>query len=168
MKSQLLKSNHLFTRLFSLLMILGLLFVLPMCTDNKAADKTTKEDTEANTEEEVTMTPIEEGKAFFISYCYMCHGEDGKGGGTLAENLKNPPADLTTITLRHGEFSKEMIHTIIAGVEDVPGHSKGDMPAWFETFKESEGITDEKVINQKIDNIVAYLETIQQSESTEE
>lgn len=163
MKNQQTKSNHLFQRLFSLSMIMGLLFVLPMCTDSNTSDKTDKASGEEITET-VTQTPVEEGSAFYFSYCVMCHGQDGKGEGPLVNNLKQSPPDLTTIAQRRGEFSKELIHKIVAGVEDVPGHSTGDMPAWFETFKTSEKITDEAVINQKIGHIVAYLETIQESE----
>ena len=169
MNCQLLKSNNLFRSLFAVLIILGLLFTLPMCTDSNTTEKTTKaatEETEAPTET-VAQHPLEEGKDLFISYCVMCHGQDGKGEGPLAENLRQPPVDLTTITLRRGEFSRELIHKIIAGVDEVPGHSNIDMPAWFETFKESEKITDEKIINQKIDHLVTYLESIQQSETPE-
>ena len=170
MNCQLLKSNHLFRSLFTGLMILGLLFTLAMCTNSNTSEKATEaatEETEAITEK-VAQTSLEEGKDLFISYCVMCHGQDGKGEGPLAENLRQPPVDLTTITLRRGEFSRELIHKIIAGVDKVPGHSNIDMPAWFETFKKSEKITDEKVINQKIDHLVTYLESIQQRELPKE
>ena len=94
----------------------------------------------------------------------MCHGEDGNGGGVLADSINTPPLDLTTIALRREGFDKELLAKIIAGVEEVPGHSTGDMPAWFETFKESERISDEAVLDEKIEHIVAYLETIQLKE----
>lgn len=35
------------------------------------------------------------GKQLYESYCAICHGEDGKGGGFLASSLRRPPADLT-------------------------------------------------------------------------
>ena len=159
MKSQQLKSTHPFTRLMTIILGLGLLFVFAISCTNATPEEAT--DTVA---EAVTKTPVEEGHEWYISYCTMCHGEDGKGGGVLADSLKYPPLDLTTIALRRGEFSKELMAKIIAGVENVAGHSTGDMPAWFETFKESERITDEAVLNEKIDRIVAYLETIQLEE----
>lgn len=36
------------------------------------------------------------GKRLYESYCAICHGEDGKGGGFLASSLRRPPADLTS------------------------------------------------------------------------
>ena len=137
-----------------------LLFLFAWACGSPTPEATEGDETEA-VSEAVAKTPVEEGKEWYISYCTMCHGEDGKGGGALADSLSRPPVDLTTITLRRGSYDDALIAKIIAGVEDVPGHSTGDMPAWFETFKESEGISDEAVLNEKIDHIVAYLETIQ-------
>lgn len=166
MKSQQLKSTHPFTRLMTIILGLGLLLVFAISCTN-AAPEEAAEETEA-VAEAVAKTPVEEGYEWYISYCTMCHGEDGKGSGILADSLKQPPVDLTTIALRRAEFPRDVIAKIIAGVENVPGHSTGDMPAWFETFKESERITDEAVLNEKIDHIVAYLETIQLEEWPEE
>jgi mono/diheme cytochrome c family protein len=166
MKNRQVKLNHLLQRLFAFSMILGLLLVLPMCTNNTAnkTDEASGEETEATT----AMTPVEEGAALFLSYCVLCHGRDGKGEGALVDKLKQMPPDLTTIAQRRGTFDRELMHKIVAGVEDVPGHSTGDMPAWFETFKTSEKITDEKVLDEKIGHIVAYMETIQVDGATEE
>ena len=161
MNSQLLKPQHPVKRLITTLTGLAAFVMLISCT-NSATEKTTDE-VEA-VAETTMLTPIEEGREWYISYCTMCHGEDGKGKGVLADSLQQPPLDLTTITLRREGFSKELMAKIIAGVEKVPGHSNGDMPAWLETFKKSEGITDEAVLNEKIDHIVAYLESIQLTE----
>src|SRR5690606_33005064 len=38
---------------------------------------------------------LELGRQLYESYCAICHGEDGKGGGFLASSLRRPPADLT-------------------------------------------------------------------------
>lgn len=161
MKNQPLNSKYLFNRLLIIIMGFALFFVAISCA-NKTAEETT-EDAEALTEV-VAKTPIEEGHEWYLSYCTMCHGEDGKGKGIMADDMKMPPYDLTTITLRRGEFSHELMAKIIAGVEEVPGHTTEDMPAWLETFKESENITDEAVLNEKIDHIVLYLESIQLTE----
>jgi mono/diheme cytochrome c family protein len=165
MKSQLLKSKDPFKRLISVLMGLGIFIIAISCT-NSATEKETDEGEDVA--ETVALTPVEEGREWYLSYCTMCHGEDGKGKGVLADSLRQPPLDLTTITLRRGEFSSELMAKIIAGVEEVPGHSTGDMPAWFETFKESENITSEVVLNEKIDHIVAYLKSIQLTEWPED
>ncbi len=107
-------------------------------------------------------TDIVEGSEWFTSYCIICHGENADGKGNMASILNTLPLDLTSIAKRrNGVFPDSEIAKIIAGRENVPGHSTGEMPAWWETFKKSEGITDEKVLQEKIDNIVAYLKTIQ-------
>ncbi len=155
-------SMHPFRRLITVMMGLGVLFFLALSCNNNANEAAATE-TEA-VAESTAKTPVQEGYEFYMSYCTMCHGEDGKGGGVLADSLKMPPLDLTTITLRRAEFPKDILAKIIAGVEDVPGHGTGDMPAWQETFKEAERITDDAVITEKINNIVAYLETIQLDE----
>ena len=111
----------------------------------------------------VKKSPVEEGGEFYKSYCTMCHGEKGDGQGSMVEKLDSPVADLTTIAERRdGEFPDQFIYAVIAGSEQVPGHNSGDMPNWLETFKKSENITDEKILEEKIYNIVAYLKTIQQ------
>jgi mono/diheme cytochrome c family protein len=165
MKNQLIQPKHPFRLLITVLIGLGI-FVIALSCSNSATEKTTDEMDEVA--ETIALTPVEEGREWYLSYCTMCHGEDGKGKGVLADSLRQPPLDLTTITLRRGEFSSELMAKIIAGVEEVPGHSTGDMPAWLETFKASENITSEVVLNEKIDHIVAYLKSIQLTEWPED
>ncbi len=112
---------------------------------------------------EKAKSPVAEGSEYFQAYCTMCHGDKGLGDGHMASKLNSPPADLTKIAQRrNGNFPDAEIASIIYNIENVPGHSLGDMPIWSETFKKAEGITDEKVLQEKIDHIVAYLKTIQQ------
>lgn len=109
-----------------------------------------------------TNTAMQEGNEFFQSYCVICHGKYADGRGSMANRLNTPPMDLTTIAKRRGgNFPDEEIFKIIAGVEDMPGHSSGEMPAWWETLKKSEDITKDKVVKEKIEHIVAYLKAIQ-------
>jgi mono/diheme cytochrome c family protein len=106
---------------------------------------------------------IAEGEEWFKSYCTPCHGENGDGQSQMAGMMETPPKNLRQIAQRrNGQFPDAEISKIIAGVENVPGHSTTDMPAWWETFKKAEGITDEKVLQEKIDHITAYLKTIQE------
>ena len=72
-------SMHPFRRLLHIMMGLGVLFFLALSCNNNTNEA---EDTDAETvTEAVAKTPVEEGHEYYISYCTMCHGEDGKGGG---------------------------------------------------------------------------------------
>lgn len=108
-----------------------------------------------------TRTPAERGRAFYVSYCQLCHGENGSG--VMAELLKSDPPDLTRISIRHGgTFPVDEIKKVIDGREKVPGHTVRDMPVFGDTFRESEGLNREKDIDKVIEDLVAYLELIQQ------
>ena len=101
------------------------------------------------------------GRAMYVSYCEICHGEHGDG--PMVDMLKVPPPDLTLISYRRedGKFPEAQIHAIIDGREKIAGHGQGDMPIWGVTFHQSEGIDDEAVLNERIDMLVKYLESIQ-------
>jgi mono/diheme cytochrome c family protein len=110
-----------------------------------------------------TSNPIATGKDLYISYCAICHGADGKGGGVMTEHLKLPPADLTKIASRRGgNFPEEQVYQIIDGSSPVAGHGSGDMPVWGQTLKESEDLKNKKEVRQSINNLVDYLKSIQE------
>jgi len=109
-----------------------------------------------------TRTPAERGRAFYVSYCQICHGDDGSGA--MASLLKVEPPDLTRISIRHGgTFPVEEVKKVIDGREEekVAGHTVRDMPIFGETFQQSEDIHREKDVERVIDDLVAYLELIQ-------
>jgi mono/diheme cytochrome c family protein len=148
-----------------LFLFAGLLlaFQFNSCGNNAA----TEGEDDAVTEEaappaEEVMDPVAQGREWYLSYCTMCHGEEGKGDGVLADSLSMSPPDLTTIARRRGgNFPVDEITNIIGDAAEVPGHSTGDMPAWWETFQASEGIADAEELQTRIENITAYLKTIQ-------
>lgn len=106
---------------------------------------------------------VAEGEEWFKSYCAPCHSENGDGQSQIGYTMETPPKNLRQIAKRrNGEFPDAEISKIIAGVENVPGHSTNVMPAWWEAFKKAENITDETILQAKIDNITAYLKTIQE------
>lgn len=140
------KTLNYFLPVFSL--VAGAMIFAMACSNSKAEGE----------KDAVTL-----GKETFESYCTLCHGEKADGKGNMASVLTTAPMDLTTIAKRRdGVFPDTEISKIIAGVEEMPGHSSGEMPAWWETFKKAEGTTDDKVVQEKIDQVVAYLKTIQQ------
>ena len=122
---------------------------------NCSGDSTQKADTAATGEAaaQVVKSPVEEGKQWYESYCAICHGDNADGRGPMADSLETAPPSLIYIAKRRdGNFPDDEVAKMIAGMESVPGHQVGEMPAWWETFQKSEGITDEKVLNEKINN----------------
>lgn len=101
------------------------------------------------------------GRVSYNLFCRSCHGEWGKGDGSVAEVLKVAPADLTMINSRNdGEFPFDKVYKIIDGRQGVRGHGS-DMPIWGNAFKETEVTTDELVVKEKIIELVYYLKSIQ-------
>ena len=91
-----------------------------------------------------------EGRRLFVSYCQLCHGADGKGGGPLAEDMKISPADLTT-TVR--SRSNTILKKIITGEgrQTITGRDRHNilsdaMPSWKGVFT-----------NTQVDALIAYL-----------
>src|SRR5437870_5313665 len=76
------------------------------------------------------------GKDLYMTRCASCHGERGKGDGLAAVALKNPPADLTQISKRHGgTFPRSEVMQFIDGERPVPAHGPRHMPIWGEVFR---------------------------------
>ena len=101
-----------------------------------------------------------EGADIFREYCAVCHGREGKGNGPAAAALKKPPADLTTITKRHGQFPRKTIEeTILAENEPtLMAHGNREMPIWGPIFRQSGGRDVEALA---VANLLKYLESIQ-------
>lgn len=100
------------------------------------------------------------GEELYVSYCMICHGE--QGNGSMAELLTVQPPDLTKISARrNGEFPEEELYKIIDGRQMMQGHGTRDMPIWGLTFKNSEKLKNEKQVKENIERIVEYLKTIQ-------
>ena len=86
--------------------------------------------------------PAYEGRRLYVSYCQLCHGTDGKGGGPLAKAMQISPADLTT-TVR--SRSDTILTKIITGEgrQTITGRDRHNllseaMPEWKEVFSESQ------------------------------
>ena len=106
---------------------------------------------------------VESGQAVFRSYCASCHGADAKGDGPLAANLRVAPADLTRIARRnHGKFDAAKVQRAIDGRDPREIHGGSDMPVWGDAFKRAgEGYSEAKV-QERIDALVGYLESLQE------
>ena len=102
------------------------------------------------------------GARLFRNHCASCHGDQGRGNGPMAEQLRRRPVDLTSYTARNGGvFPDERLRRIVDG-RDVASHGDPVMPVWGDVFSRSrEGLTDDAV-RARISAIVDYLRSIQQ------
>lgn len=100
------------------------------------------------------------GRDLFMRHCASCHGEEGKGNGPAAAALKNPPADLTRISLTHGgQFPRVELMRFIDGERPVPAHGPRHMPVWGEVFRDDWG---DSAARMRIHSLTTFLESIQQ------
>jgi mono/diheme cytochrome c family protein len=86
---------------------------------------------------------IAAGSKLFATHCSKCHGDSGKGDGTMGDDLDPKPPDLTDAEWKHGSSDGEIFTVIGQGV-------KG---------------TDMKAFNQKLTvhqrwDVVNYLRSI--------
>lgn len=112
------------------------------------------------------------GKHEYQNSCVLCHGEDGKGNGSLVELLKKKPADLTILSKKNGGvFPFDRVYAMIDGREMVMAHGDRDMPAWgnrysSDTVKAAEYYIDvpydmEMYARSRILALIDYLHRIQ-------
>lgn len=93
-----------------------------------------------------------EGRKLFATYCYLCHGLDGKGDGPLARKMKVPPANLTdNATLK--KRTEMDLYAIIEGKEFRRVVSE-EMPKWGDFLTE-----------KKIWSVVAYVRFLRLSKN---
>jgi mono/diheme cytochrome c family protein len=102
------------------------------------------------------------GNQLYNSYCALCHGTDGKGGGPFSPQLKVWPVDLTQLAKKnHGVFPEMHIREAIDGEFAKPSHGSAEMPIWGPVFRSmAHGHKDSAQV--RIDALVKYLEAIQE------
>ncbi len=115
---------------------------------------------------------LNKGEQDFITHCAACHGLDGKGDGDYAPLLTRVPIDLTRkMRNEGGEFPREKLKKIVDGREMPRAHGTAIMPIWGNWFSE-QALTKgklqndkagiEKMVNERLENLMTYLETIQE------
>ena len=113
-------------------------------------------------DEQGQVTPFV-GSDLFRNYCAVCHGTSARGDGPLADKMKRRPPDLTQFSIQNGgTFPASMVSSIIDGRRPVAGHGGPDMPVWGDAFKSSQAGGNEAAVKARIDELVRYLETLQQ------
>ncbi|HME34112.1 MAG TPA: cytochrome c [Candidatus Sulfotelmatobacter sp.] len=142
------------TKFISLALILLAISAFAVAQDAPAQTPTVKHVPIAN-------TPSNSGKEMYNSYCAVCHGTDGKGSGPAASAMKVPPTDLTVLAKNNGgKFPASHVASVIRGQATTASHGSQDMPVWGPLFSSiSQG--HEAQVQQRISNLVAYIESLQ-------
>jgi len=125
-----------------------------------------QDQTQDQTKKVIQHAPIKEtspasGKEMYTTYCAVCHGTDGKGGGPAASALKVPPTNLTQLSKNiGGKYPALKVTSAIRGEGDVPAHGSKDMPVWGSLFwNMSHGHEGE--VQQRVANLSKYIESLQ-------
>jgi mono/diheme cytochrome c family protein len=101
------------------------------------------------------------GRALYVDHCASCHGASGLGDGPAAASLRTTPSDLTRHAQKNGGvFPSEQLRRVIDG-RGVGAHGSAEMPVWGSVFKAA-GASGEVATRQRIEAIVAYLQSLQQ------
>jgi mono/diheme cytochrome c family protein len=62
---------------------------------------------------------IAAGKSVYEKHCTECHGDSGKGDGSMADEYTPKPADLTDAEWKHGSSDGEIFVVIRDGVKNT-------------------------------------------------
>ena len=124
------------------------------------------QDKPQTTEKVIQHVPIKNtspvsGKEMYTSYCAVCHGTDGKGGGPAASALKVPPTDLTALSKNNGgKYPSLKVTASIHGESALPAHGSKEMPVWGSLFWSMSG-GHEAEVQQRVSNLNKYIESLQ-------
>ena len=109
------------------------------------------------------MALEERGRVRYQDDCGGCHGTFGRGNGTEANGLTIPPSDLTVLAKdNQKQFPEAYIRRVIDG-RGLPASTHGQtaMPVWGRHYRLSLLAYSEKVVQRNINELVAYLKSIQ-------
>jgi mono/diheme cytochrome c family protein len=106
---------------------------------------------------------VPRGRVLYRQMCASCHGEDAKGHGPAATELKTPPSDLTVLAKQHGgKFPYDDVLIVLLVGTNVPSHGSSDMPIWGPIFKAVDK-NDKLLVLQRIKNLSDYLASLQRN-----
>lgn len=107
---------------------------------------------------------VTQGRLRYFQSCVICHGEDAKGTGIMAEMLKVKSADLTGLTRNNnGEFPFERVYETIDGRDMPQAHGIREMPVWGKIWEEETRCAPaDTFVRGRILEIIIYLRSIQE------
>lgn len=109
---------------------------------------------------------LSRGSVLFEQQCAVCHGEDARGNGTMADEFEIQPSDLTQIKNNaRGTFPTSLVIAKIDG--RVPLMAYGTPMPIFGPFFEGKGVTirgEDGILimtSQPVIDLVEFLKAIQ-------
>jgi mono/diheme cytochrome c family protein len=104
------------------------------------------------------------GKEMYLQYCSSCHGQDGRGDGSVSAFLKVKVPDLTLLKKNNkGIYPLDQVILAIDGRRKLRTHGDPKMPVWGESFirevKDPKG--GEVTVGLKEKAIAEYVATLQ-------
>jgi hypothetical protein len=79
----------------------------------------------------VAAQETNEGREEYLLSCAVCHGQDGRGLGSMTSKLQIKPADLTSLAKRDGGvYLPNSVYEKIDGRRGRNFHAKSAMPIW--------------------------------------
>lgn len=101
------------------------------------------------------------GPDLYRAHCAPCHGSEGKGNGPMVAVLKIKVPDLTVLAKNNaGQFPAASVRKTITGQDVLLSHGSREMPVWGPIFHQVED--DKDFGNVRVENLVKYLQSIQQ------
>jgi len=136
--------------LSALLMATGLCFAQQPAASKTEVKKTT-----------IKRTSAASGKEMYVQYCAACHGTDGKGSGPAAAAMKSAPTDLTQLTNKNnGKYPADSVSAVLKFGNGAGAHGSAEMPVWGPLLRSLDQYHD-SAVQQRISNLVGYIETLQ-------
>lgn len=107
---------------------------------------------------QVKRTSATSGKEMYVTYCTICHGQNGKGTGPAAQSLLTHPADLTTLTKKNGgKFPAEQVAAVLRS----GAHGSQDMPVWGPVFRSMNKANPAGEEGKRITTLVEFIRASQ-------
>jgi len=80
-----------------------------------------------------TPEAIARGAAAYVKgECAECHGKEARGDGPSAKDLSVKPSDLTRRPLKSGTAARDIVRTLLTGLDGTP------MPSYYQVLEDDE------------------------------
>jgi mono/diheme cytochrome c family protein len=80
-----------------------------------------------------TLEAVARGAKIYVKgECAECHGKEARGDGPSAKDLSIKPSDLTRRPLKSGPSARDLVRTLLTGLDGTP------MPSYYQVLEDEE------------------------------